>query len=84
MLLKEYRLKRHMTLEQLAEACGISWRNLQRIENGQYKSAKFATVQKLIKVLNMEDKDILKFIKESKIVKIKKETFENKKRTIKI
>lgn len=72
MLLKEYRLKRHMTLEQLSEACGISWRNLQRIENGQYKSAKFSTIQKLVKVLNMEDKDVVYLVKESKMVKVKK------------
>ena len=60
-MIKEYRLKRGYTLEKLAELCNISWRNLQRIENNP-SSAKFATIQKLIQVLKMDDKDILKLI----------------------
>ncbi len=64
MLLREYRIKRKLTLEQLAEKCGISWRNLQRIENGRYKNAKFETIQKLFIILKVDDKDIVNFIKE--------------------
>lgn len=63
-MLKKYRIKKGYTLEELAEKCGISWRNLQRIENGQYKYAKFETVQKLIFILGFNDKDIIKFIKD--------------------
>ena len=37
-MLREYRIKRGYTLEKLAEVCDISWRNLQRIENGKIKT----------------------------------------------
>lgn len=63
-MLKEYRIKRGYTLEQLAEMCDISWRNLHRIENGQYKYAKFETIQKLIMILGLTEKDIVAFIKD--------------------
>ncbi len=63
-MLKEYRLKRGYTLEQLAEMCNISWRNLQRIENNRLNTTKFETIKKLIIKLDIEDKDILKMIKE--------------------
>lgn len=65
-MLKEYRIKRGYTLEKLAEICNISWRNLQRIENGKYEKAKFETIKIIIKTLNIEDKDILNFIKDIK------------------
>ncbi|MCM1053147.1 MAG: helix-turn-helix transcriptional regulator [Ruminococcus sp.] len=61
-MLKDYRLKRNLTLEELAEACDISWRNLFRIENGNYRYAKFETIAKLLVILNVSDEDILKFI----------------------
>ncbi|MFR5856230.1 MAG: helix-turn-helix domain-containing protein [Bacilli bacterium] len=63
-MFKEYRKNKGLTLEQVAEACNISWRNLFRIENGSYKNAKFETIIKLIKVLDISDKDILKLIKD--------------------
>ncbi len=66
-MLKEYRIKRGYTLEQLAEMCDISWRNLHRIENGQYKYAKFETIQKLIMILGLTEKDIVAFIKDKSI-----------------
>ena len=62
-MFKEYRKNKGLTLEQVAEACNISWRNLFRIENGSYKNAKFETIIKLVKVLDISDKDILKLIK---------------------
>lgn len=62
-MLKEYRLRRGYTLEQLAEECDISWRNLQRIENGKYNQARFDTVKKIMNKLKIEDRDIIKFIK---------------------
>lgn len=64
-MIKEYRIKREYTLEKLAELCDISWRNLQRIENGKIKEAKFSTIAKLITILNISDKDIKELIKES-------------------
>lgn len=63
-MLKEYRIKRGYTLEELAEECEISWRNLQRIENGKHNQAKFETIKKIINKLKIDDKDILKFINE--------------------
>lgn len=63
-MFKEYRKNKGLTLEQVAEACNISWRNLFKIENGSYKNAKFETIIKLIKVLDISDKDILKLIKD--------------------
>lgn len=63
-MLKEYRLKNNITLEELAEKTGTSWRNLQRIENGAYKNAKFETIKKIMIALKITDKDIIKFIKE--------------------
>lgn len=62
-MLKEYRIKRGYSLEKLAELANISWRNLQRIENGKDKDAKFNTIKKLIKILEIDDADILKYIK---------------------
>ena len=62
-MLKEYRIKRGYSLEKLAELCDISWRNLQRIENGKDNTAKLETIKKIIKELNIEDKDIIKYIK---------------------
>ncbi len=63
-MFKEYRKNKNMTLEEVAEKCNISWRNLFRIENGSYKNAKFETIIKLIEVLEIKDKDILKLIKD--------------------
>ena len=63
-MLIEYRLKKGYTLEQLAELCEISWRNLYRIENGKLNQAKFETIKKIIKILEISDNDILKLIKE--------------------
>lgn len=63
-MLKEYRLKKGYTLEQLAELSEISWRNLYRIENGKLNQAKFETIKKIIKILEISDNDILKLIKE--------------------
>ena len=63
-MIKEYRLKRNYTLELLAEKCDISWRNLQRIENGKLETAKFGTIKKIIKELDIKDKYIIKLIKQ--------------------
>jgi DNA-binding Xre family transcriptional regulator len=64
-MLREFRIKKGYTIEALAEKCNISWRNLQRIENGKLNTAKFETVKKLIKALEMTDEDILKLIKDN-------------------
>ena len=64
-MLKEYRIKNNYTLEELAELCDISWRNLFRIENGNYRYAKFETIAKLLIILKIPDTEIIKFIKET-------------------
>ena len=62
-MIREYRIKKGYTLEELAEKCDISWRNLQRIENGKYNVAKFETIKKILLVLEFSDKDLVKFMK---------------------
>lgn len=62
-MIREYRLKKGYTLEELAEKCDISWRNLQRIENGKYKVAKFETIKKILIILEFNDKDLINFMK---------------------
>ena len=64
-MLREYRIKNGFTLEELAEKCDISYRNLFRIENGSYRFAKFETIAKLLTVLNVSNEDIIEFIKET-------------------
>ena len=43
-MLKEYRIKKGYSLEKLTELANISWRNLQRIENGKDKDAKLDSI----------------------------------------
>lgn len=61
-MLKEYRIKNNYTQEQLAEIINISPRQLQRIEKDEDKT-KIETIKKLIKILNISDKDILNYMK---------------------
>ena len=64
-MIKEYRLKRGLTQEQLAEMLDISTRHLQRIEVN-INSTTLEMLIKIIQVLKIEDKDILKMLKEKK------------------
>lgn len=61
-MIKEYRIKNNYTQEQLAEIINISPRQLQRIEKDEYKT-KIETIRKIIRVLNIPDEEILKYIK---------------------
>lgn len=61
-MIKEYRIMKNYTQEQLAEIIGISPRQLQRIEKDEDKT-KTETIKKIIKVLDISDKEILKYIK---------------------
>ena len=56
-MIKEYRIKNNYTQEQLAEIINISPRQLQRIEKDE------ETIRKIIRVLNIPDEEILKYIK---------------------
>lgn len=61
-MIKEYRKKKKITQEKLAELLDISPRQLQRIENGSSETS-LKTLKKLIKVLDISDEDIVEFLK---------------------
>lgn len=61
-MIKEYRKKKKITQEKLAELLDISPRQLQRIENGSSETS-LKTLKKIIKVLDISDEDIVKFLK---------------------
>lgn len=61
-MIKEYRIKRGLTQEELAEMLNISWRQLQRIEKNE-EQTKITTLKKIIKILKIQDKEILEFIR---------------------
>ncbi|MDR2024481.1 MAG: helix-turn-helix transcriptional regulator [Hungatella sp.] len=61
-MIKENRNKKGYTQEELAELIGISWRQLQRIEKHE-EQTKITTLKKLIKILDIPDKEILRFMK---------------------
>lgn len=61
-MIRKYRKLKEYTQEELAEILNISVRQLQRLEN--YESdTKLSTLRKIIKVLKIEDKDIINYIK---------------------
>ena len=64
-MIGKYRLLRCLTQEALAEKLDISWRQLQRIETGKCTPS-LKTFKKLIKVLNISDKDVLDYLKQEK------------------
>ncbi len=61
-MIKKYRKMYNLTQEKLAELLDISPRQLQRIETGKTETS-LKTLKKLIKILNISDEDILKYIK---------------------
>lgn len=61
-MIKENRMKKNYTQEELAEILNISTRQLQRIEKDE-NNTKIETIRKIIKVLEIPDKEILKYIK---------------------
>ena len=61
-MIKEYRIKNNYTQEQLAEIINLSPRQLQRIEKDEDKT-KIETIRKIIRVLNIPDEEILKYMK---------------------
>ena len=64
-MISKYRLLRNLTQEELANMLNISWRQVQRIETGKC-SPSLKTFKKLIKVLNISDKDILDYLRQEK------------------
>ena len=63
-MIKENRIKRNYTQEELAEILNITPRQLQRIEKNENKT-KIETLKKIIKVLQIPDKEIIDYIKKS-------------------
>ncbi len=61
-MIKENRIKMNYTQEKLAELVSISPRQLQRIEINEDKTS-IKTMRKLIKILQIPDKEILQYIK---------------------
>ena len=61
-MIKENRMKKNYTQEELAEILNISTRQLQRIEKDE-DNTKIETMRKIIKVLEIPDKEILRYIK---------------------
>ena len=61
-MIKKYRKMYNLTQEKLAELLDISPRQLQRIETGKTETS-LKTLKKLIKILDISDEDILKYIK---------------------
>lgn len=61
-MIKQYRLAKHLSQEELAEEIGISWRQLQRIEHNE-ENTRISTFKRIIKILNIPDEEIIKFIK---------------------
>jgi transcriptional regulator with XRE-family HTH domain len=61
-MIKDYRLLRGLTQEQLAEKLEISTRQLQRIENEESEIS-MKIFRKLVITLQINNNDIIKFIK---------------------
>lgn len=62
-MLKEYRIKKNITQEELAELLNITPRQVQRIESGESRPS-LKTLKLLIKILEISDEDVVKIIKE--------------------
>lgn len=61
-MIKENRIKKNYTQEELAEIINISTRQMQRIEKDENKT-KIETLKKIVKVLQIPDIEILEYIK---------------------
>ena len=61
-MIRQYRLQNKLTQEELAEEIGISWRQLQRLEDNEEKT-RISTFKKIVKVLKIPDDEVLRFIK---------------------
>jgi len=60
-MIKEYRIKRGLTQEQLAEQLNISTRQLQRIEKNENKTT-IDMLKKIRFVLQIPDQDMIKVL----------------------
>lgn len=62
-MLKEYRIKKNITQEDLAELLNITPRQVQRIESGESRPS-LKTLKLLIEILEISCEDVVKIIKE--------------------
>lgn len=61
-MIKEYRKLRKFTQERLAKYLEITPRQLQRIEQDEEKT-KIKTLKRIIKILQIPDKEIIEFMR---------------------
>lgn len=62
-MLQKYRKEKGLTQEKLAELLDITPRQYQRIEK-EKRGTSLKTFKKLVKILDISDEDIVKYIKE--------------------
>ena len=61
-MIKENRLKKNLTQEQLAEKVDISWRQLQRIEKNENET-RVQTLKKLISALDIPNDEVIEYLR---------------------
>lgn len=61
-MIRENRLKKRLTQEQLAEKVDISWRQLQRIEKNE-EETRVQTLKKLVKALDIPSEEVIEYLK---------------------
>ena len=61
-MIKENRLKKNLTQEQLAEKVDISWRQLQRIEKNENET-RVQTLKKLISALDIPNEEVIEYLR---------------------
>lgn len=68
-MIKEYRIKKGFTQEQLAEKLGLSTRQLQRIEKNEIRTT-IETLRKIKWILNIPDEVMAQIFKEEKKIQL--------------
>lgn len=61
-MIKENRLKKKLTQEELAEMIDISWRQLQRIEKNE-EETRVQTLKKIVKALDIPNDEVIQYLK---------------------
>ena len=61
-MIRENRLKKRLTQEQLAEKVEISWRQLQRIEKNESET-RVKTLKRLVNVLDIPNDELIAYLK---------------------
>ena len=61
-MIRENRLKKKLTQEQLAEKANISWRQLQRIEKNE-GDTRVQTLKRLVNVLEIPNEELLEYMR---------------------